>query len=187
MRGGPRLADRSGMYFSNARMSCPSCPLSCPSCSPVLFVLFLASKTGFDSRFTSENLKRRKFQFLRTFPNVSEAPLPTPFAEGGARPLDRPHMPPTKRATWDDISKVDKVLEKDKRFDWLAGAHRARVVSWHITAHLATSTEKLSPCGVSFARPSKSVVVAPTYPPALTPPTSPHVVSTRLNRLSLRW
>ena len=109
------------------------------------------------------------------------------FGEGGGGPGERREMERTKRATWDDISKVDKVLEKDKRFDWLAGAHRARVVSWHITAHLATSTEKLSPCGVSFARPSKSVVVAPTYPPALTPPTSPHVVSTRLNRLSLRW
>ena len=32
-------------------------------------------------------------------------------------------MPPTKRATWEDIDQVDNKLKSDHRFDWLAGTH----------------------------------------------------------------
>jgi hypothetical protein len=34
-------------------------------------------------------------------------------------------MPPTKRATWEDIDQVDSKLKSDHRFDWLAGTHTA--------------------------------------------------------------
>ena len=56
--------------------------------------------------------------FRRTLPGTG---IPSRHRE--LRAFDRRHMPPTKRATWEDIEQVDSKLKSDHRFDWLAGTH----------------------------------------------------------------
>ena len=69
--------------------------------------------------------------FRRTLPGTG---IPSRHRE--LRAFDRRHMPPTKRATWEDIEQVDSKLKSDHRFDWLAGTHTApRVFSDILTAN----------------------------------------------------